>query len=286
MSVHIHKKQKLLNIIDYIKGTYHNENPWSIKTEKLISLLELDRTEFYRQIYLLNDKIHFSDAIDRFHTKNAGDLITILEACAYKEAEVVFKEAGLFLPYEQRLELMELFLVDVNGCLTKHQPHYEDFLAMYHHKGRVVLALELYFGHYFDLDKVVRELINYYMHNNATGFAFKSTARTYFDELFFRHILNKHDLFYSLELKLRAFLKTELGGWEDEPETTKEDEFSVKIREAQKIMGLLSASFTKQQLHRQYKSLMKRYHPDINPRGLEMSKQINSAYSLLLSVIK
>jgi hypothetical protein len=233
---------------------------------------------------LLKESIHFADAIDSFSAKNVGELITILEAFACKEAEYVFKEAGLFLPCEQRLELMELFLIDVNSCLNNHQPHYEDFLAMFHHKKRVVSALELYFEHYFDLDKVVRELIENYEQNSATGFAFKNTSRAYFNELFFRHVINKQDLFYSLELNLRTFLKIEFGYRQTGPDGMKEDEFSVKIREAGKIMRLSSGSFTQKQLRQQYKFLMKQYHPDINPRGLEMSKKINSAYSLLLTV--
>ena len=286
MSVKNEKKQILLNLIDYIREAYNKENPWSVKTEKLITLLELDRTEYYKQIYLLKDKIHFYDAIDTFNAKNVGDLITILEALNYKQAEFVFKQAGLFLTYKQSLELMELFLVDVNSCLNKHQPQYEDFLAMYRFKGQVAPALELYYEHYFDLDKIVQKLINRYEQHKTTGFAFKNTARVFFDELFFRHVINKQDLFYSLESKLRKFLKTEPGGWEGGPEKMQEDELSVKIRKARKLMRVSSGNFTQKQLRNQYKYLMKQYHPDINPRGLEMSKQINSAYSLLLSVIK
>ncbi|MBN2443248.1 MAG: J domain-containing protein [Spirochaetales bacterium] len=284
MSVKKEEKQILLNVIDYIKGIYNKENFWSVKTEKLITLLEIDQTEFYRQLYVLNDKIHFSHAVDIFNAQNVGDLITILEALTYKQAEYVFKEAGLFLSNEQRLELMELFLDNVNSCLKNHQPQYEDFLAMYHHTGTAVSALELYFGHYFDLDMVVRELIDHYVQKHTTGFAFRNTAGAYFDELFFRHVINKQDLFVSLELKLRSFLKTVSGGTHTGPEIMEEDESAGKIRDARKIMQLSSCHFTKKQLRHQYKYLMKHYHPDINPRGLEMSKQINSAYSLLLTV--
>jgi curved DNA-binding protein CbpA len=43
--------------------------------------------------------------------------------------------------------------------------------------------------------------------------------------------------------------------------------------------GSLSVSYLKAQ----YKALMKRYHPDVNPRGLRACQRINEAYALLLA---
>ena len=45
--------------------------------------------------------------------------------------------------------------------------------------------------------------------------------------------------------------------------------------------GPLSAA----RLRAQYKELMKRYHPDVNPQGLRACQRINEAYSLLLASV-
>jgi hypothetical protein len=52
-----------------------------------------------------------------------------------------------------------------------------------------------------------------------------------------------------------------------------------EVMELEPDDGALSTSYLKAQ----YKALMKRYHPDVNPRGLRACQRINEAYSLLLA---
>jgi DnaJ-class molecular chaperone len=48
-------------------------------------------------------------------------------------------------------------------------------------------------------------------------------------------------------------------------------------------MGFSQAAFTAESLRARYRQLMMRHHPDADPTGLERCKDVNIAYSLLIS---
>lgn len=60
---------------------------------------------------------------------------------------------------------------------------------------------------------------------------------------------------------------------------------SLSIVEAQKLLEL-PAEYDLQELKRVYRKMMLKYHPDINPKGTEISKKINEAYDILLKQLE
>jgi hypothetical protein len=54
---------------------------------------------------------------------------------------------------------------------------------------------------------------------------------------------------------------------------------------ARQVMGLDGGAFSAGELRAAYRRLMMRYHPDVNPSGLERCKDINAAYSILISQV-
>jgi hypothetical protein len=65
-----------------------------------------------------------------------------------------------------------------------------------------------------------------------------------------------------------------------------EDEATTGRDAARRLLGLNVSQPTKKELQAAYRSLMRKYHPDVNPDGLEMAKKINRAYGLLLSSVE
>ena len=53
--------------------------------------------------------------------------------------------------------------------------------------------------------------------------------------------------------------------------------------QAMRLFGLFGRALTPELLKKRYRALMKQYHPDLNPGGLERSKQVNTAYTVLLA---
>ena len=69
-----------------------------------------------------------------------------------------------------------------------------------------------------------------------------------------------------------------LGGEGDQQRL--HDEGAVSEHEALSVLGLRRGA-DQNEIRSRYRELMRRYHPDINPSGLETAKKITVAYGLL-----
>jgi curved DNA-binding protein CbpA len=56
---------------------------------------------------------------------------------------------------------------------------------------------------------------------------------------------------------------------------------SSPMLRARRLLGLEGGVLDLRRLKSRYKSLMKVYHPDLNPQGLRRCQEINAAYALL-----
>ena len=70
------------------------------------------------------------------------------------------------------------------------------------------------------------------------------------------------------------------GGQEEMPNASREP---ARRAWARKVMGFGQAPLSAEDLRARYRQLMMRHHPDADPAGLEKCKDVNVAYSLLIS---
>ena len=128
-------------------------------------------------------------------------------------------------------------------------------------------AFEVYLDYFFDADAYFEKTVSEF--TAAHRFTFphlgRFTALRYLKLLFDRHIISFEGICEPLYERLTGEKKVEVRSG------------------ALQALGLTSLPSDRQALRLHYKSLMKIYHPDINPAGLEMSKKINSAYAELLA---
>jgi hypothetical protein len=106
--------------------------------------------------------------------------------------------------------------------------------------------------------------------------------------MFTRHILDRRGLFVSLVERLS--IAAGQMGYFDPDDRTREEEVRRKAgREpmrrvwARRVMGIGAREFTAEEVRGRYRQLMMRHHPDVDPGGLELCKDVNAAYSLLIS---
>ena len=57
------------------------------------------------------------------------------------------------------------------------------------------------------------------------------------------------------------------------------------VEAARRALGVAGLPLSRRLLRDRYRALMKRFHPDVNPGGLELAKDINAAYSRLLDAL-
>ena len=111
----------------------------------------------------------------------------------------------------------------------------------------------------------------------------RAVLRLFFD----RHVLRRRSIFGSLHEAFRR-AAAEAGFADDSGDHRRQrarrEEPAVPrtaVDLARRAMGLGSGPLTARGLKARYKELMKRFHPDVNPRGLQRCQEINAAYATL-----
>ena len=275
-------------LVDAIRHSLEQDERWSITTDELISLLGVDTAEFYRTIYGIRDKIHLYDAIDVFTADNVGDLVTILECFHGPAAEAALSGAGVFLPHESRVELTECFLATVQQAVRRHKVRYQDFEGMLSAVGDFGRAFRIYIEQAFSIQRLFAQAHERFFAGRKPDVFACRLSSNYLANLFERHVLSFEGVFCKLThvLERHAYecgFFSERVCFEDE-ELDDRHQRRKDIDHAKAVMEMDGARMTLELLKRQYKRLMKRYHPDLNPKGLERCKDINNAYALLVAL--
>lgn len=264
-------------VIAKISSRVSEDAPWQLKTSELEELVP--PVNLYRAAYE-------SGLLDRdaFGPATTGELLSLLEAAGYPDSETRFREAGLFLNHEDRLEVTERLVRRIRTAIVIHVPEPEVFRSMIREFRRYEVAEQVYCETYLPLGHVVEECAD----ESARGAAREVHVRTlrwYLQSLVDRRIIAVAELAPALFDLLRTIARQE-GALPPLHETQNTAEpVRVPAEQAARAVLDLSPGFSRRDLRVRYRSLMRRYHPDINPSGLEMSKKINAAYALLLTSV-
>lgn len=234
------------------------------------------------------------------HT-NIGSLITLLEDIGYDDAPRIFWEAGLFIPYDIQIELQETVIELVSREKSLHSIDFMSFESMFNTFGNFPSALDVYLDEFFPWEHLRDEAAELVIesHPETTGELLRPYMVGLAEQLFRKGYVPYRDLFSDIFLELRQYLiihglisdpdfdeTRSRGGSESGRSRTSEDAFSDRRIEKRRALALFGLSEVQAanpaQVKRRYKQLMKTYHPDINPMGLEKAKEINTAYLLLI----
>jgi hypothetical protein len=268
---------------------------WSLSSEEAIATLGLKPVEYWQTVHSLRERIHVLDAVDGYNQDSVGELVTVAERLAGREAEEVMFRAGVFLPHSARAELTGELLELAEGFALGHAIDVDELAAMLRFTGNVPRALALYLGEHADLGRMIEESAAAFASSRRIARAGQLTAARGLRELFSRHIMEKAALFAGLERRLREEARR-LGFAEvEEEESPRQDARAGesagakqqpakgrgRLAWARGVMGLPAGPVAFDELRRRYRELIMRFHPDVNPSGLERCKDITAAYSLL-----
>ncbi|MFW6292220.1 MAG: DnaJ domain-containing protein, partial [Spirochaetota bacterium] len=178
----------------------------------------------------------------------------------------------------------------------------ETFRAMLREFRRYDRAEFVYLDHFFATDDLVARCADEYLELREAP-ALRSTVESYLRLLVQRHIVDLHDLAPGLLEILRTVARHEglLPGGRHEDEIPGDGRarsgrresgrgapaIEVASREdALRVLELRTSEPTRSEIRESYRRLMRRYHPDINPAGLERAKIINNAYGFLIARVE
>jgi len=281
---------------------------WSLRASELRGLLGLGSAEFHRRLYAAqaagNRLVGLDTVGGSFSQSNVGELVSLLELFCGREVEEPLERAGIFFPQPEQVEIMGCFLGEAGGALARHRLEEGQFSAMLRAFGSFQRARGVYREEYFPLEELMERAAHRYCAGRSFGLPglARANARRLLEFFFRKHVLQTESLFASLYERLHEQAVREgfaerapepgqrAGGrrqaWAGRPGAGRAgaeqaEALDTPVLRARRLLGLEGGTLDQRRLKSRYKTLMKIYHPDLNPQGLRRCQEINAAYSLL-----
>ncbi|MBB6480402.1 J domain-containing protein [Spirochaeta isovalerica] len=271
----------LSELTNYIISISNENGHWQISRDRILELLDLDMTDVYRQIVSsTNPLVSFS--ISQFTHNDAGALISLLETIGLDKAPEAFWNAGLWIPFAVQTDLQSFLIEQIWEERNNHLIEYESFLSIFDRFGNFHRSIDIYLEEYFPhgpiTDRAIGKLLTSI--NVDPGENRIRLLRSLAYELFRREIIPYRNLFSRFIPELKNYL---ISKGRIEPPARPRSPVSEEEKIARRLFAYSpDQPIILKDLKDRYKNLMKKYHPDINPEGLEKSKEINRAYCQLL----
>jgi hypothetical protein len=309
-------------IVHAIRTQLEQHGRWELSADAVRELLGIDHATFYRRLYEEamrgNPMIDVSAATARFEQDDVGALVSLLELFEGRRAELELEAAGIFFSHEARFEITSRFLRIAGETARAHGVDRRDFEAMLARRGTYRKARDTYLATHFSIPELIAAAAREYV--AARGFPHAGVAeanvRYLLEQYVDRHVLERETVLAAVCVELFAiaveqgYARSPEEEWAEAERERREQEARDRAgtdghREAggrggaggragrrraaepvvwaREVMELDGMRVDRAGLKAQYKRLMKRYHPDVNPGGLRACQRINEAYSLLLA---
>jgi hypothetical protein len=270
--------------------------PWSLRASELRGLLGLGSAEFHRGLYAAqaagNRLVGLDSVGGSFSQSNVGELVSLLELFCGRGVEEPLERAGIFFPQPEQVEIMGCFLGEAGEALARHRLEEQEFSAMLRAFGSFERARQVYREQYFPLEELLERTASRYCAGLSFGLPAlaRANVRRLLEFFFRRHVLETESLFASLYERLHEQAVRE--GYAEPPREKQRAGRRPEGRpadtpalRARRLLGLEGGALDLRRLKSRYKSLMKIYHPDLNPQGLRRCQEINAAYTLLAAAL-
>ena len=281
--------QELTAFVEQLTDLIDDSGNWSISSDEVLALLGVEPVLFWRSVHAVRDRIGFADAIDGWSQDTAGDLVTVLESIYGQRAEEALTRAGVFIPWSLGVGLIEELLFRARRLAAAHEPVTDELEAMLRHTGSVRGAIAIYLEEHVDVESLIDGCADSFRVLEELPAVGGITSAAWLRRMFARHILDRDSLLVGLAERLR--LAAALLGYIDPEDRARAGQAEQEggSREparrawARKVMGVSQTAFNAESLRARYRELMMRHHPDADPSGLERCKDVNVAYSLLIT---
>jgi hypothetical protein len=287
-------------IIDRVLSQAGSGRPWSVSASEVASLLGIEDAELCRRIYAASLEpraiLDLSAATGTFGPESVPELLAVLELFYGRSAERDLEHAGLFFSHERRVDMLEAFVSVASRLVTAHVVDEPKYSAMLRTFGGYEAARDVYLAELPSVEDILAQAVDAFCRGRSFGIpelardTVAATLRTFLR----RKVLSIDDVLAPLLLRLRAQAEREgfvqarrrpgrLDG--EAPGASTMDAARAERTRALRAMEMQGQKVTADVLRSRYRSLMKRYHPDVNPKGLERAKEINAAYALLVAAL-
>lgn len=274
---------KIIQLVNLFDTNMNQSENWKIEIDEILKILEMKIQDYYQKMYKF-DNSQFVTSFDTIKVENFGHFLHFLDQCYYKKTIFLFHQQGIYLNMDDHIQLTEFFMDSINRLILKHQIDYETFQMMFKHLKTFNRAWECYQNEFFSLEDIKNTITSEYYDQNPKSKIKPYCLLPFLNQLISRKIINPRFFLEEINEKLFLYLnpqqeKNQQQKNYQQDQAQNHQQSALTILELNKMPDLM-------QLKSQYKGLMKKYHPDINPNGLEKSKKINQAYQQILLTIE
>ena len=261
-------KSSVISLLQYLDSLVQETGTFAVSLNEICDRFDIPLVEAYRALYQHAPALG-GYVRDSFTPEETVELTQLIAQFGSVDVHQLFRSAGALLSTEDLAELAALYFDRANATLHAHNPQREEFQQMCTRFKRARRAFEVYLDYFFDRDALFEDTVSDFTEACRPTFPDlgRFTARRHLRLLCERHIISFESVFEQLFRRLTNQTETEPRAHSG----------------ALQALGLTRLPSDKRSLRIHYKALMKTYHPDINPGGLEMSKKINAAYAELLA---
>lgn len=255
---------------------------WRLSLESVLSHLSIPLEQYYSYIYAGRSALPPRRNLDHFEVDSVSDLISLLEDHGITRARETFHAAGYFFSGEDLDDFLEFFLSVTMSRLQSHTVD-EDLLDL-------ALAgcmnpedgFDFYRHSRFPVEELLDFAVRLYLNEREIEchHLSEATLKNHVQDLFHKKILRMEDLSTSLNESLRKFAVSR--------GMMKAGRFPVidpkcitpELAQALAEMGFQKGRIPHEdELKTKYRSLVKQYHPDLNPEGEEKTRRLTTAYT-------
>lgn len=260
------------------------ECKWFISSEKLAELLHLSKEDFFRKIYQFKTSKPDRETRNGFSEMDGDYLMEFLHfSLELPSVQDRFANAGIYFDERSLYELRETFKAIVRESLDRHDLDKETLLLLSTAAHNYDDAVDSYISEKFETEFFVnRSVFEFMTFRRITPDGGAETfLRDYLLGLIPTKILNLRDI--TKEFRDRSFYEL-FGSFREDPQSRTRKKRKAPSAELYELIRYfdLEEGFTKDDLKKKFKELLKKYHPDINKHGLEKTKEIIENYNKLI----
>lgn len=275
----------LEDIIEEISNN-SQECQWYIDLHRLSELMGISKEDFFRKLYafqLKHKKNETREFRSGFVESDGEYLASFLNyTLGLDNTLEKFAESGIYF-HQGKLNQLKHFCKNIiQTSLLKHELDKETLLILATATVDYDDAVDSYIQEKFELNffihRAVDEFMDYFKINPNAGaelFLYKYLSSLFPKKLNLREITR--------EFRERSYYEL-FGKFRENPTKPKNSKKS-ELKELMEYFGLKDG-FTNDELKKNFKTLLKKYHPDINKNGLKKTQEIISKYNKLLLIIQ
>lgn len=261
---------------------------WEIDTDMMLSIIQMERVDYYKVVYSMRHKgpvsLHIRDSYDQ---DNAEELVELLKAAGYSEAEKAFQQEGYFLERSSVPEWVEFFLSVSMSRMQNHEIDRDLLETALSATSHTNDGLDFYVHDVLPIDDLVDFAAKIFLRKREMNdhHLSRKILHDHIIDHMRRRILREEDLYAGLiEILMGKARKLGILSDRDIEKESHPTGLTAEEKEALRVLGFKSdKSPTLDELKKRYRNLLKKNHPDINPEGEDVTRKLTAAYTLLVS---